>query len=778
MLHPEIEIIDSEVQTSLEYLDHQKRQEIEKELRKLREDKSLLEGKIKGYLTLSDICHEYKEKLAKLHKEYNQLKQKVDLLNSSGMTKQPLKSESPTPDNDLGTVNGREHEHRTQSHFSSPQSNSFNVGSVASNILREKDLPVRTKELFDLVEDPPKSSERTKSMPHSAQSGLPYQDKYPMQESIAHESSKSASGFERIPSDDLVLGQSAGNPGYKQSGDLINFSSAQSPSYRKQISGADDENDLENILKSVQLDSGKIELNEVIKTVKSYSKTQQDKLQKTNELLLIANSDVKKRNKQLEDENRRLLEKIRSLEQQLLDLSSSVSRSMSQKDSSHPAGWVHVEKITQNGLVTKTTEPQQRAAVEDMEMLKQKNQQLTEANQRWSNEWNKLVAHYDGRVADLQTERDRLAKELTEFKISEEAKQRDYEKMLMNAKKKASDEENDKEEAYLLLTSANNRAEALQTQLAECEDLVSGLRREKQVLETELNVIRQRPVMSPGSPSEGSRTTRNTMELQTENDVLRQQLLVFQEDFDRERQDRAKAQSLKDDYKKQNEQYKKRLRHLEQKNLALDRQVKTAEDSAKRSLDEVRELQQENATLKLQLQREQERSRNFIPSQMAYQPMIQSAGMQPHRQVIFGQQVQPRPQQYVIPPTYEQRVPQLNGGIVGYVPSPGSQYQQVVSPPAPYYQANQAGKQTEYKVGSWSCNQCTYVNYPGRTVCELCGYIQSPSAGQNNFVYRQNGNETLHARGEPRQQPPPPQPPPYGYGGQSTPRDITTDNYR
>lgn len=56
-------------------------------------------------------------------------------------------------------------------------------------------MPVRTKELFDLVEDPPKSSEGTKSMPpFSAESALPYHDKYPMQESIADESNKSVTG--------------------------------------------------------------------------------------------------------------------------------------------------------------------------------------------------------------------------------------------------------------------------------------------------------------------------------------------------------------------------------------------------------------------------------------------------------------------------------------------------------------------------------------------------------------------------------------------------------
>lgn len=61
--------------------------------------------------------------------------------------------------------------------------------------------------------------------------------------------------------------------------------------------------------------------------------------------------------------------------------------------------------------------------------------------------------------------------------------------------------------------------------------------------------------------------------LNTENTILRQQLLVFQEDFDRERQDRAKAQSLKDEYKLKNENLKKRVRHLEQKCTGLESKV-------------------------------------------------------------------------------------------------------------------------------------------------------------------------------------------------------------
>ena len=70
-----------------------------------------------------------------------------------------------------------------------------------------------------------------------------------------------------------------------------------------------------------------------------------------------------------------------------------------------------------------------------------------------------------------------------------------------------------------------------------------------------------------------TRQTKTQNEYQTDIDVLRQQLLLFQEDFDRERQDRATAQSIKEEFKKQNDSLKKKCRHLEQKVSTVERQV-------------------------------------------------------------------------------------------------------------------------------------------------------------------------------------------------------------
>ena len=85
------------------------------------------------------------------------------------------------------------------------------------------------------------------------------------------------------------------------------------------------------------------------------------------------------------------------------------------------------------------------------------------------------------------------------------------------------------------------------------------------------NVTSSAPLLRSSLPE--GQANRHQQELQTEVEVLRQQLLVFQEDFDRERQDRATAQSIKDDLKKKCDQLKRQLRNNEVKLAGAETQV-------------------------------------------------------------------------------------------------------------------------------------------------------------------------------------------------------------
>lgn len=121
----------------------------------------------------------------------------IAALKSCCLFLQNLRTESPASGKDLGPFQGHDSEQRTrhphhESSFSAISQS--NTSSVASEILQAKETPIRTKELFDHVEDPRKSSEGNKSMPHSFESKFSYTDKYPMQESMTQESTSSVAG--------------------------------------------------------------------------------------------------------------------------------------------------------------------------------------------------------------------------------------------------------------------------------------------------------------------------------------------------------------------------------------------------------------------------------------------------------------------------------------------------------------------------------------------------------------------------------------------------------
>lgn len=49
----DLDALDIAVQTSLEFIEDKKKAELEEELQQLRDDKYILEGKVRGYLALS-----------------------------------------------------------------------------------------------------------------------------------------------------------------------------------------------------------------------------------------------------------------------------------------------------------------------------------------------------------------------------------------------------------------------------------------------------------------------------------------------------------------------------------------------------------------------------------------------------------------------------------------------------------------------------------------------------------------------------------------------------
>lgn len=724
--------MDSQVQTSLRFLDDRSREEFEQELHSLREDKTQLEGKVRGYLALSEICKEYKEDYRKLQAEYQQLLTKV---NANKGPQLSLSNGSPAFSSynaqrimESERIKANESDKRTTISLDDTNNCHISVSSSKRSIQTKQnqsgDAQIKTELLFGAGLDPTNiagaEGEAYEEMPpapsQTGESSGSSFEKFPMQESLVHTLDTTSLKDNNHHGYDMLLSQSH---------------------YKKEVIG-----DIKEALQSVKDENGTPEVRGLLSKLEEYInkvETDSKKVKKLNEVLLIKNSE-------LETNLRSKTSELNQLQAQLqyqMQLSQSPSQTQGSRGTPSDTGWVHVEKgqLQETPKTSTLSDKQTEEKPVDVKKLRETISQLREANQRWSQEWGKLQEHYDQRIQEICTERDRLSKELMEWKLDEDTKQRDYEKMLTNAKKKAADEECSKEDALTQLSSANHRCEALQLEVAELKEIVATLRR------------------SPGNHSVTTSarhmTPSTTGDMETEIEVLRHQLIVFQEDFDRERQDRAMAQSIKDDFKKQNDSLKKRIRTLEQKISATENQLKLSEDTNKRTMLLNDRMQTEINQLKSQLQREQE-SRMFVPQSAAGAIQPPNIPGNQYNQTYghpnmaqFMPQLHHQPQQQYMP---QQHYPNMFGGPQMVYMSPASPQLQTSDPQPQRLQQQTGGtfSQSAMKAAPltssvWSCNHCTYKNLPQRTVCEMCGYIRS--SGQK-FNFRTGSSEHLRPRGD------------------------------
>ena len=79
-------------------------------------------------------------------------------------------------------------------------------------------------------------------------------------------------------------------------------------------------------------------------------------------------------------------------------------------------------------------------------------------------------------------------------------------------------------------------------------------------------------------------------------------MTVFQEDFERERGDRAQAQAAKDDIQKKYENERRESVMLRGQITGLQRQLKMAEENVQQAYRQQQNLQQEVSSLKAQVQ--------------------------------------------------------------------------------------------------------------------------------------------------------------------------------
>ncbi|XP_072810614.1 TNFAIP3-interacting protein 1 isoform X6 [Vicugna pacos] len=223
--------------------------------------------------------------------------------------------------------------------------------------------------------------------------------------------------------------------------------------------------------------------------------------------------------------------------------------------------------------------------------------QLLEVNKQWDQHFRSMKQQYEQKIIELRQKLADLQKQVTDLEAEREQKQRDFDRKLLLAKSKIEMEETDKEQLTAEAKELRQKVKYLQDQLSpltrQREYQEKEIQRLNRALEEALS-IQASPTSPPtafGSP-EGAGGLLRKQELVTQNELLKQQVKIFEEDFQRERSDRERMNEEKEELKKQVEKLQaqvtlsnaqlKAFKDEEKAKEALRQQKRKAKTSADR----------------------------------------------------------------------------------------------------------------------------------------------------------------------------------------------------
>lgn len=237
------------------------------------------------------------------------------------------------------------------------------------------------------------------------------------------------------------------------------------------------------------------------------------------------------------------------------------------------------------------------AAEKKVKMLEQQRTELLEVNKQWDQHFRSMKQQYEQKITELRQKLADLQKQVTDLEAEREQKQRDFDRKLLLAKSKIEMEETDKEQL-------SAEAKELRQKVRHLQDQLSPLTRQRDYQEKEiqrLNKALEEALSIQASPSsppttfgnpEGAGSLLRKQELVTQNELLKQQVKIFEEDFQRERSDRERMNEEKEELKKQVEKLQaqvtlsnaqlKALKDEEKAKEALKQQKRKAKASAER----------------------------------------------------------------------------------------------------------------------------------------------------------------------------------------------------
>ncbi|XP_057586772.1 TNFAIP3-interacting protein 1 isoform X3 [Hippopotamus amphibius kiboko] len=229
------------------------------------------------------------------------------------------------------------------------------------------------------------------------------------------------------------------------------------------------------------------------------------------------------------------------------------------------------------------------AAEKKVRMLEQQRAELLEVNKQWDTHFRSMKQQYEQKITELRQKLADLQKQVTDLEAEREQKQRDFDRKLLLAKSKIEMEETDKEQLTAEARDLRQKVKYLQDQLSpltrQREYQEKEIQRLNKALEEALSIQASpaSPTTAFGSP-EGAGALLRKQELVTQNELLKQQVKIFEEDFQKERSDRERMNEEKEELKKQVEKLQAQvtLSHAQLKAFKDEEKAKDALRQQKR----------------------------------------------------------------------------------------------------------------------------------------------------------------------------------------------------
>ncbi|KFP57981.1 TNFAIP3-interacting protein 1, partial [Cathartes aura] len=220
-----------------------------------------------------------------------------------------------------------------------------------------------------------------------------------------------------------------------------------------------------------------------------------------------------------------------------------------------------------------------------VKILEHQHRELLEVNKQWDQHFQAMKQKYEQKVTDLHQELAKARRALTELESEREQKQRDFDRKLLLAKSRIETEEAKKERLAMEVRDLQQRMRFLQEQLApvtrQREYQEKEIQRLNKALEEALNVQASPPPIFASTMEPAGKVPQQ--ELLTQNELLKQQVKIFEEDFQRERSDRERMNEEKEELKQQLEKLQKQL-------VLSNNQLRASKDDCQREKEEKEKL--------------------------------------------------------------------------------------------------------------------------------------------------------------------------------------------